>query len=48
MNKILSDARQNYLEKFSQINMTKEEIKKKGFERIRQLITDEITHAKKL
>lgn len=48
MNKILSDARQNYLEKFSQINMTKEEIKKKGFERIRQLITEEITHAKKL
>ena len=48
MNAILAEARKDYLNQFSQINMTKEEIKKKGFERIRQLITDEINHAKSL
>ena len=48
MNQKLSEAKAAYLDKFSQINMTKEEIKKKGFERIRQLITDEINHAKTL
>ncbi len=48
MNEKLAEVRKAYLEKFSQINMTKEEIKKKGFERIRQLITNEIDHAKTL
>lgn len=48
MRAILSEVRVSYLDKFSQINMTKDEIKKHGFEKIRQLITDEITHAKTL
>ena len=48
MHAILADVRAAYLDKFSQINMTKEEIKKHGFEKIRQLITDEINHAKNL
>ena len=39
--------RENYYEKFSQINMTKEEIKKKGFEPIRLLITKELEYVKK-
>ncbi|MBQ7280477.1 MAG: hypothetical protein IJR13_07145 [Bacteroidales bacterium] len=48
INALLSEVRAAYLEKFSQINMTRDEIKKKGFEKIRQLITDELTLAKKL
>ena len=46
MNARLAEVKAAYLDKFSQINMTKEEIKRKGFERIRQLITDEINHVK--
>ena len=48
MRAILAEVHVAYLDKFSQINMTKEEIKKHGFEKIRQLITDEINHAKNL
>ena len=48
INNILVDAKNSYLEKYSQINMTKEDIKKKGFERIRQLITDEIKLAQSI
>ncbi len=48
INQKLAEAKAAYLDKFSQINMSKDDIKKKGFERIRQLITDEITHAKTL
>lgn len=48
MHAILAEVHAAYLDKFSQINMTKEEIKKHGFEKIRQLITDEINHAKNL
>lgn len=40
-------AGQNYLNKYSQINMTLEEIKKKGHEVIEKLITDEINFVKK-
>ena len=45
---VIDDAKANYYEKFSQINMTKEEVKKKGYEKIRQLITDELNHVKQL
>ncbi len=48
MRAILAEVRVAYFDNFSQINMTKDEIKKHGFEKIRQLITDEINHAKKL
>lgn len=48
INQKLAEAKAAYLDKFSQINMSKDDIKKKGFERIRQLITDEITHAKNI
>ena len=48
MQAILAKVRTGYLDTFSQIHMTKEEIKKHGFEKIRQLITDEINHAKGL
>lgn len=48
MHAILAEVHTAYLDKFSQIHMTKEEIKKHGFEKIRQLITDEINHAKNL
>lgn len=48
MRAILAEVHAAYLDKFSQINMTKDEIKKHGFEKIRQLITDEINHAKNL
>ena len=45
---IIDEAKENYYDKFSQINMTKEEVKKKGFEKIRELITNELTHIKEL
>ena len=48
MKELLDDVRAHYLDKFSQIGMTKEEIKKHGFENIRKLITEEIQHAKNL
>lgn len=48
MRSILAEVHTAYLDKFSQINMSKDDIKKHGFEKIRQLITDEINHAKKL
>lgn len=48
MHAILNEVKSNYLDKFSQIKMTKDEIKKHGFEKIRQLITDEINHAKSI
>lgn len=45
---IIDDAKENYYDKFSQINMTKDEVKKKGFEKIRELITNELTHVQEL
>lgn len=48
MNQKLAEAKAAYLDRFSQINMTKEDIKKKGFEGIRNLITEEIKHVKTL
>ena len=45
---VIDDAKANYYDKYSQIKMTKEEVKKKGFEKIRQLITDELNHVKQL
>lgn len=45
---VLDDVKANYYDKYSQIRMTKEEVKKKGFEKIRELITNELTHIKKL
>ncbi len=45
---VIDDVKSNYYDKFSQINMTKEEVKKKGFEKIRELITSELTHVKQL
>lgn len=45
---IIDDVKANYYDKFSQIKMTKEEVKKRGFEKIRELITSELTHIKQL
>lgn len=45
---IIDDAKANYYDKYSQINMTKDEVKKKGFEKIRELITSELNHVKQL
>ena len=45
---VIDDVKENYYDKFSQIRMTKEEVKKKGFEKIRELITNELTLVKKL
>jgi hypothetical protein len=42
----IADVKANYYEKFSQINMTKDEVKRKGFEKIRELITNELTHVR--
>lgn len=47
MQVIVDDAKMNYLVKYSQINLTKDEIKQKGFEPIRKLITEELEYVKK-
>ena len=47
MQTLINDAKQNYFEKYSQLHMTKEQIKTKGFESIRKLITDELEYLKK-
>lgn len=48
MKQIIDDVKLNYYDKFSQIQMTKEQVKAHGFEKIRQLITDELSHVKSL
>ncbi len=45
---VIDDVKTSYYDKYSQIKMTKEEVKKKGFEKIRELITSELTHVKQL
>jgi hypothetical protein len=47
MQVIVDDAKSNYYLKYSQINLTKDEIKQKGFEAIRKLITEELEYVKK-
>lgn len=47
IDKLIKDVKDNYYEKFSQINMEKADLTKKGFERVRKLITDELTFVKK-
>lgn len=44
----LDEAKAKYFEIYSQIKMTKDEVKKKGFEKIRELITAELNHVKNL
>lgn len=45
---IIDDVKLNYYDKYSQINMTKEQVKAKGFEKIRELISEELGHVKQL
>lgn len=45
---VIDDAKLNYYDKYSQINMTKDQVKAKGYEKIRKLITDELSHVKQL
>lgn len=45
---VIDDAKARYFDAYSQINMTKDEVKKKGFEKIRELITNELQHIKNL
>jgi hypothetical protein len=44
---LIEDVKINYLEKYSQINLTKEGIKRKGNEGVRKLITEELDYVKK-
>lgn len=46
MKALLADAKANYLAKYSQINMTKEQLRSKGYESIANLIRDELAHIK--
>ena len=46
MKALLADAKANYLTKYSQINMTKEQLRSKGYESIANLIRDELAHLK--
>ncbi len=45
---VIDDVKQNYLEKYSQINMLKEEIKKRGNEKIADLLRKELEYVKHL
>lgn len=45
---VMDEVKLNYYDKFSQINMTKDQVKAKGYEKIRQLITDELAHVKQI
>lgn len=47
MQRKVDDAKADYFLKYSQINLTKDEIKQKGFEAIRKLITEELEYVKK-
>ena len=47
MQRKVEDAKADYFTKYSQINLTKDEIKQKGFEAIRKLITEELEYVKK-
>lgn len=47
MQTLIDDAKRNYYDKFSQIDMSKDQIKSKGFESIRKLITNELEYVKK-
>jgi len=47
MQRKVDDAKTDYFAKYSQINLTKDEIKQKGFEAIRKLITEELEYVKK-
>jgi len=47
MQRKVDDAKADYFFKYSQINLTKDEIKQKGFEAIRKLITEELEYVKK-
>jgi hypothetical protein len=44
---LIEDVKQNYFEKYSQVKMTRDEIKHKGYESIRSLITNELNYVKK-
>lgn len=44
---IINDVKASYLDKYSQILMTKEQIKSKGYEKIRDLITQELNLVQK-
>ena len=47
MQRKVDDVKSDYFAKYSQINLTKNEIKQKGFEAIRKLITEELEYVKK-
>lgn len=47
MQSLIDNAKRGYLKDFSQINLTKDQIKAKGFESIRKLITHELDYVKK-
>lgn len=44
----IDDVKQHYYDFYSQIKMTKDEVRAHGFEKIRTLITDELNHVKQL
>lgn len=46
--KIIDDAKEHYFENYSQINMTKTDVMKRGYEKIGDLIRAEINHVKQL
>ena len=45
---ILSDVKINYLEKYSQVNMSREELKKRGNEKIAELLRSELKHVSQI
>lgn len=48
MQEIVDDAKANYFTNYSQINLSRDEIKQKGYEAIRELITKEMKYVEEL
>ena len=48
MKALLDDVKLNYRDKYSQCNMTNSDLVKKGNERIRQLLNEELLYVKSL
>lgn len=48
MKSLIEDVKENYYAKYSQINLSKDELKKKGFEKIADLVRSELTLVKEL
>lgn len=48
IDRLIADAKKSYLDKYSQLNMSKDQLKAKGFERVAELVRQELAYVKNL